>query len=95
MPLPGLKGRVIPISEMVLGSLRRVAWAAFLATVLDRALKAILGYERGRHNLRWMCTNIYSTEEIPHSHYSMELAWSWVFVLIVTAKIMSFQQSTK
>ena len=42
----------MPASEMMLGSLRRVAWAAFLAAVFERALKAILGYERGKRHLK-------------------------------------------
>ena len=50
-----MKGTV-PLGEMVCGALRRVTWATFLAAVLERALRAILAYERGRHNLKRMCT---------------------------------------
>lgn len=69
LPVPGLKRTVVPTGEMLYGLLRRVAWAAFLAAVLDRALKAILGYERGTHNY-FGCAQIYiQHRKILHSHY--------------------------
>ena len=46
LPLIGHRG-----GSIVLGLLRRVTRGAFIAAVLERALKATLGCERDRHYL--------------------------------------------
>lgn len=68
---------------MLLGSLRRVAWAAFLAAVFERALKDILGYERGMQASFEM--DNYNYNYIANSIFP----WPWVLVLIATTKFVS------